>query len=457
MKPTITRYFLITLLSATLPSVAKTGANSSNLQTDVNAPDSTAMYAEELQRTQLINDSKVIFINGDPVDRADDDSVKSMLAKFYIDQFRNSQDPETPYFTFISKDANLAMGIGGKLALNGWYDWNGIVDGMDFNTYLIPVPKTPETMRQLDATAAGSAIFFNLMGRHTPIGDYRVYIEGGFTGYGNRGFKLKKAWFEIRDFTLGLTKSTFSDPAAQPGVLDPAGANGRVEKNNVLIRYMHTWRNHWTVAGSVEYPSSHPSEQENVTEKLPDYVPDIAAFGQFQWNRGMSHVRLAGIFRSMAYRDLVENRNRHSIGWGVQLSSVVRVGRILTLYALGSVGQGIASYTGDLSSGDYDLLANPDHSGELYAPNTVSATAGAKVQITPKLSSTVCLSTLRHFTKDNPNDDTYKYGQYFALNVAYDITSRIQAGLEYLAGKRKNCSGEAGNANRGLASLTFSF
>lgn len=443
-----------------LPAVARTGANSSNSQTDIFAPDSTRMYAEEMRRTELIRNSHVVFMNGDENTRADRDSAQSLLEKFYVDQFRNSQDPEAPYFTFMSKDAKLAMGIGGTLALNAWYDWNGMISGasgLEFSSYLIPVPRTPETTRQLGASAAASTIFFNLMGLHTPIGEYRAFIEGGFTGFGNKGFKLKKAWFEIHDFTIGLAKTTFSDPAAQPGVLDQAGANGKVDKTNFLIRYLHTWKNRWTVAASLEMPNSQDDGIPDLTEKLPDHVPDIAALGQYQWHRGMSHVRLAAILRNFAYRDLVHMQNRHVTGWGIQLSSVVRAGRMVTLYALGSVGKGMSSYTGDLSNGDFDLLNDTDRPGYFYAPTVVTCTAGAKVQILPKLSSTLCLSTLRNFAMAGAADDTYKYGQYLAINAVYDLTSRLQAGVEYLAGKRKNCGGESGNANRALASLTFSF
>ncbi len=440
-----------------MPAMALSGSVASNDQTDVNAPDSVLLYPEEQQRADLLKRTKVIFINGEADERAHRDSVESMLARFYVDQFRNTQAPEAPYFTFMSKDANLAMGLGAVVKVRGWFDWNGMIDGASFNTYLINMPKTPETMKSLGASVAGTTIYFSVMGRHTPIGDYHAYIEGGFNGYNNSGFKLKKAWMQIGDWTAGLATTTFSDPAAQPEVLDGAGANGKMDKSNVLVRYMHTWRNRWTVAGSVEFPSSQPQEQEGLTRKVRDYVPDFAALGQYQWNRGLSHVRVAGVMRRIAYRDLVEQRNRAAIGWGAQLSTVVRAGRLVTLYGVGSVGQGVASYSGDLSIGNYDLLSRPGVAGQLYAPTTVSATAGVKVQILRNLSSTACLATLRTYVKHPINDDTYKYGQYLAVNMVYSITSRLDLGVEYLAGKRMNYDGTHANDNRAEAVFTASF
>ncbi len=438
-------------------SMARTGAAPSDASADVRATDSIAMYAEELARTSLLHNTKVIFVGGDADSRAPRDSVESMVARFYFDQYRNSQDPESPYFIFMSKDANFAMGVGGTISLRGWADWNGMIDDYDFNTSEITLPKTPETMRSIGASMSGSVIFFNIMGRHTPVGDFRAYIEGGFSGYGHTGFKLKKAWLQMHDFTAGLATTTFSDPAALPETLDGAGADGRLDKTNILVRYLHTWRNRWTLGASVEMPSSQPTDEDAHTSRLRDFVPDFALMGQYQWDRGMSHVRLAAVLRDMGYRNLDLGVNRHVAGWGAQLSAVVRVGRIVTLYATGCYGKGIAAYLGDLSSGNYDLLADPGNPGRLYAPATLSGTAGAKVQILPRLSSTLCLATLRHYPKADPAADTYKYGQYLSINAVYDFSPRLQLGVEYLAGKRMNCGGEHANVNRAEALLSFSF
>lgn len=68
----------------------------------------------------LINSNKVIFLPGqeEPVSK---DSIANVITRFYIDQFRNFQDPAAPYFLFMSRDASLAMGIGGCVRMRGWY------------------------------------------------------------------------------------------------------------------------------------------------------------------------------------------------------------------------------------------------------------------------------------------------------------------------------------------------
>ena len=168
-------------------------------------------------------------------------------------------------------------------------------------------------------------------------------------------------------------------------------------------------------------------------------------------------MRVAAVLRNMAYRDLISERNRHVIGWGVQLSSVVKATRWLTFYGITSVGQGVGSYTGDLSAGKYDLISNLEKPGRLYAPTTLTGTAGVKFNYLPDLSTTVALATMRTFKEGLIDGDTYKYGQYLAANLIYNITPRLQIGVEYLAGKRMNYSGEHGNVNRAEAVFSASF
>ena len=67
------------------------------------------------QRDSLLA-SQHVFMAGRDIDTASpemQDSVRAIIQAFYDDQFRHSQDPEAPYFMFLSKDATLAAGMGG--------------------------------------------------------------------------------------------------------------------------------------------------------------------------------------------------------------------------------------------------------------------------------------------------------------------------------------------------------
>ncbi len=418
-------------------------------------------FPEQRQQKKLVDNTKIIFIDQPAATslpaQSYNDSVYRLINRFYLDQFRQFQDPKAPYFMFMSRSANISLGIGGLVRMRGWFDWNGSMPTNGFNIYSIPVPKNPAAMRKLGATPSGTCLFFTLIGYNRVLGDYMAYIEGNFDGYSGVGFKLKKAYFTAGDWTAGYATSTFADPAAQPVTIDGAGPNGKISKTNVLVRYLHTFKKGFTVAGSFEFPGSSVAADNSQTEKCPDYVPDLAALAQYQWHGGLSHVRLSGLLRVIPYRDLLSATNRNVVGWGVQLSSMFKVISPLSLYAIAVWGQGHSSYTGDLSVGNYDLVPAHDNPGHLYAPKALSLTFGAKYNFLDNLYSCLTLATMRYYPRYNPSDAEYKYGQYGAINLIWDITPRFEVGAEYLFGKRMNFNGMHANANRFDAMFQFSF
>ena len=239
--------------------------------------------------------------------------------------------------------------------------------------------------------------------------------------------------------------------------IDGSGANGKMSKTNVLVRYLKTFKGHYSVGGSVEFPGSSIGADNVYTKKLKDFTPDLVVMTQYQWDQSVSHVRLSGLFRTLPYRDLLTKKNHTKIGWGVQASCVAKTSRSLTLYGITAIGQGHASYAGDLAIGPNDLLPTPHDNGSMYTPTSLSLIAGAKYNFLENLYACVALSELRAYTKADSPADTYKYGLYGAVNLFWKITPRLELGGEYLIGKRKNVDGSHGNANRIDAFVQFAF
>ena len=419
---------------------------------------SAALNLEQIQTDKLIRSTKIINIGGesDP-EISHADSAYRLIGRFYADQFRNFQDPRAPYFMFMSKNADLAMGIGGLVRMRGWFDWNGSIPANGFSPYMIQIPKDPTNMRKLDATPAGTGLFLTLLAHKPWLGYLTAYIEGNFDGYNHVGFKLKKAYVTINDLTVGYATSTFCDPAALAPTIDGAGANGKIDRTNVLVRYMHTFKGHWTVGGSFEFPKSSLDVTDGQTKKCTDYVPDIAGMVQYQWDGGLSHIRASGLLRVMSYRDLIHSRNHTVVGWGAMLSGSWKIFRPLSIYASASVGQGQASYQGDLSIGSYDLVGDFNTPGKMYAPTSLGITAGIKYNFMPNLYACASFGRMRYYPKQHLNNDEYKTGLYGAINLFWDISPRLQVGAEYLTGRRENFNGTHANSNRIDALFQFSF
>ncbi len=138
------------------------------------------------------------------------------------------------------------------------------------------------------------------------------------------------------------------------------------------------------------------------TKACSDYVPDMAAFAQYQWAGGASHVRLSGLARVLTYRDMLQARNHNIFGWGLQLSTVIKALPQFNLYGIASVGHGHESYTTDLASDKFDLVADPGQKGRLYAPMAVGYVLGAQYYFTPSLFADMALSEQRYYPKNNP-------------------------------------------------------
>lgn len=407
----------------------------------------------------VVNNNKIVFIDGKPADAATQayvDSIRQKISTFYYDQFRHFQDPEAPYFLFMSKDAQLAMGIGGAVRMRGYFDWGGAIPSPAFAPYLIPMPADPANMRHFGTTPAGTCLFFRVIGRNKLLGDYQLYIEANFNGYQGRDFHLKKAYAIINDFTIGYASSTFADPAAQPPTVDAQGPANKISPTSVLIRYMPVVKDKWVFAISAETPETQLSVDNDKVKKVSNWVPDAAAFVQYQWTRGQ-HVRLSGIVRTLAYRDLLTAQNHYTPGWGLQLSSVAHPEDHLTTYLTLNYGKGYAGTGGDLLIGNYDLVGDPATPGKLYAPASYGWCLGLQYNFRPNLFVSASASQTRYLPKHDVDPAEYKYGLFADINIFWNLTPRIQLGAEFDYGIRRNFNGEHRTAKRIGAVAQFSF
>ncbi len=404
--------------------------------------------------------TKIVYIDGRPTDQktvqSDLDSIRHVVSTFLYDQFRHFQDPDAPYFLFMSKEAGLSMGIGGSVRMRAYYDWNGAMPTPSFAPYTIPIPVDPLRIRHFSTTPAGTGIFFRVIGYNSKIGTYQLYLETDFTGYMSRGLNLKKAYAMVRDFTVGYATSTFSDPAAQPVVIDAAGNNNKFSNTSVLVRYMPCFKNRWHVGVSLETPSTAIDQTTTLARPTSEWMPDAAALVQYQWARGQ-HVRISGIVRSLSYRDMQTNRNHDLAGWGVNLSSVAHPTSWLTTYANFTTGKGIAGLGGDMQYGFYDLLVDPSNPARLYAPLTIGWSVGLQYNIRYNLFASLVASQTHLSTRDGSPQDEYKNGTFACVNAYWNILPRIAVAAEVDYGRRANVSGIHRDAWRANLMCAFSF
>lgn len=386
------------------------------------------------------------------------DSVKevALIDRFYYDQFHHFQDPRAPYFLFMSRDAQLAMGIGGVVRMRGWQDWKGVLNTSGFIPYDIAVPADKARRRKLGATPAGTTLYFQVLGSNRAVGNYQLHIEANFNGYRSRDFNLKKAFAMINDWTIGYTNSTFSDPAATPPLVDGQGPNAEVRTTAVLLRWMRAVHRHWEVAASVEIPQSQVGANDTTTMAVDDWLPNVAAFVQYEWGYNQQ-IRLSGILRALPYRDLLTERNYNLPGWGLQLSSVVRPATPLSIYATVNAGRGYGSMTNDLLMGRFDLVDDLGRPGRMYAPFAYGWFGALQYYLTSTVFVSATFGRMNYQPRGEVAGSTYKYGLYSAANIFWYMTPRIQVAAEFNWGKRQNYDNEHNQARRVSLMAQFAF
>lgn len=417
------------------------------------AIDADARNLTDIATDSIINDHKIIFFGEG--ETANQDSINNTIRKFYFDQFRHFSDPLAPYFLFMSKDSQLAMGIGGCVRMRGYFDWGGAIPSPGFAPYLIPMAHNPLRDKYFGSTPAGTSLFFRVIGNNKALGEYQLYIETNFNGYNSRDLHLKKAYAVINDFTIGYANSTFSDPTALPPIVDASGPNCKMSATSVLLRWMHNLPKGFAVAASVETPSEQIMTDE-YTAKVSQYVPDIAAFGQYSWGSG-NHLRLAGIVRFLPYRDLLTSKNHNVAGWGLQISGVWHPYSRFTVYGCFNGGYGYAGLGGDWLMGNYDLVIDPDRPGHLYAPAAFGGYGAIQYNIMHNLFVSTTAGGAAYHPSKSVAPDEYRNGLYIATNIYWNLTPRIQIAGEFNLGRRENADGTTRWARRIGAMAQFSF
>lgn len=403
----------------------------------------------------IIHSTRYVVIDGD---KTYADSVRSQMDNFYVDQFRHVNDPAAPYFMFLSRSANLAMGLGGEVMLRSWYDWNGAMPNGSFTPYNIAMHPTKANLRSLGATASGTKLFLRAMGSNERFGRYQVYVEGEFTGYGETDFALRKAYASLNDWTVGLAATTFSDPGALAPTVDRQGPNNKIDAAAILVRWMHTWKEHWTFAASFEFPAAIKMQNTAFAEKCREWAPDFGTFIQYQWGpMASNHVRFSGTTRQLSYIDRVDNKRKGHIGWGLQLSSRFSPVRPVTVYATLNGGQGMAGLGGDWMMNNYDFAPDPKNPGKMYAPYVLGYMLGVQYNFSPMVYADVVYSRAHYFAKHPVETGEYKNGDYGSVNLFYYLTPRARVGAGINIGQRTNFGGEHRTAYRASLLAAFSF
>jgi hypothetical protein len=357
-------------------------------------------------------------------------------------------------------DAAVKFGGRVRVALVTTIDPLGSKDRFLTNSIPVDPEPLPDSGKQTNINANTSR--FNFEARTpTGAGQMRAFIEGDFFGAGNT-FRLRHAFGQFRGFLFGQTWSTFSDPAANHDDLDFEGVSSENVIRQPQMRYTWSLSHDQSVAAAVETP------KVDVTGGTgSDVYPDL--IGRYIWKfKGEGHLQAAGVVREIrATASAFPDNFVTTYGWGVGLSGVVPFHYFdLTdrfIFQLNG-GEGIGRYINDLNSlGGQDGVFDPV-TGEFerlpafgwFIDYEHMWKRWQRIR-DMNLRSSVIWSTVTVENAEFQPDDAYHRTQRLAANVIFSPIKRMDVGLEYLWGARRDKDGERGEARQVQFVVIFRF
>ena len=263
---------------------------------------------------------------------------------------------------------------------------------------------------------------------------------------GQTTFRLRHAYGELGQFGAGQYWSPFMDVDVFPNSVEYWGPTGMVFFRNVQFRWMPL-KGDSRITLALERPGASADqgryadriELQDVRPHFP--APDLS--GEARLGRKWGYVEAAGILRRIKWVDVGTDQFDLSggvWGWGINLSSNLKVHKDNVIKLQVVYGKGIQNYMNDAPA-DVGPVPNP---GNPRTPLTgepiplLGIVAFYDHYWSPKWSSTVGYSRLDTDNTSGQADNAFRTGQYAVTNLLYYPVKDALAGVEFQYGYRKN-------------------
>ena len=355
-------------------------------------------------------------------------------------------------------DAAIKFGARIRTAVVFTLDPLGTDDRFLTNSIPVGVPPASGEAKRTNISARASRINIEF---RTPGGkeEVRAFFEGDFAG-ANNTFRMRHAYAQYVGFIAGQTWSTFSDPWVYLEDLDFEGVSSENIIRQPQVRYWWTRKEGARLAVAAETPSASITGGQSV-----NLMPDLIARVYKDLSLG-GHLQVAGVLRQIR-GEPDSGAVKTAWGAGGSVSGVIKVPvKELTDRVMFQVngGTGIARYINDLNSAGGMDAAFDTTTGDLKAIPAVGWYLGYehswkewKSLQTMNLRSTALWSWVRVHNYDFQPANAYQSTNRFALNLVFSPSTRVDAGLEYIFGKRENKDGQSATANQFQLVMLFRF
>ena len=300
----------------------------------------------------------------------------------------------------------------------------------------------------------------------TPLGELKTIFEfelfGTGVDAGQTTFRLRHAYAELGHFGVGQYWSPFMDIDVFPNSIEYWGPTGMVFFRNIQIRYMPIMGD-TRLTFALERPGASADqgvyddriELSGVKGRFP--LPDFSAEYRYAGNFG--YIEVAGILRYISWEDVVEDSYELSdktMGWGLNLSSNLKLTKSLLGRFQAVYGEGIQNYMNDAPEdiGIKNNFSDPEQP-ILGVPLPVfGLVAFLDQKWNDKFSSSVGYSMLNITNSDGQSSSAFKRAHYGLANLLYYPAENAMMGVELQYGTRENYND---GWNTDILKVQFSF
>jgi hypothetical protein len=231
-----------------------------------------------------------------------------------------------------------------------------------------------------------------------------------------------------------------------PNSLEYWGPNAMVFFRNVQLRYMPI-QGDTKLTFAIERPGASSDQgqydqalsAQNIDVRFP--LPDFSA--EYRKATGFGYIELAGIARNMEWEDQITDSldlSGSAVGWGLNLSGNVNIGKNNTVRFQAAYGQGIQNYLNDASA-DIGIRANENDATkpiEGYALPVFAGLVFLDHSWSDKVTSSIGYSMLDMDLATSSDSSSFKTGSYALANVLFNPAPKVMWGVEVQYGSREN-------------------
>jgi len=284
----------------------------------------------------------------------------------------------------------------------------------------------------------------------TDLGDFKTQFEWELFGTGvdagQTTIRLRHAYGELGKVGAGQYWSPFMDIDVFPNTVEYWGPAGMAFFRNVQLRFMPIQGDtRMTIA--LERPGASGdggvySDRVELGDIRPHFpLPDLSA--EYRVGRGWGYFEVAGILRRIEWEDAGTDSldlSGEVTGWGINVSSNIKIGDASTARLQVVYGEGIENYMNDAPADVAINDVNPSSTAPIdaIALPVLGVVAFLDHNWSERYSTSVGYSMVDIDNADAQVPSAFHRGHYAVGNLLYYPVQNVMCGIELQYGKREN-------------------